>query len=243
MSWRNQARWAITAAGLLAISDGALPAQEAARPVVAVLDFTNSALVDHDSYEPFRVGVAGMLLAALRQNPQIELVERERIQDILDEITLGQSESADRATSVEAGRILGAHHVIFGGFVIDRQGNLRIDARAVNVETSRIEHVETVEDDADNLLRAVQRLGRELSESLDLPSPDSGVPEAGPAPAGQVLANLKYARALIEEDRNNAARAVELYQAFLAETPPDYALLLRREAQDRIRALTGSESP
>jgi hypothetical protein len=132
--------------------------------------------------------------------------------------------------------------MIFGVFVIDRKGNLRLDARAVSVETSRVEHVETVLDDADNLLRAVSKLGKQLSVGLKL---SGGSPAGGPAEdpkaarRGQVLANLKYARALQEEDRRNAAKAVELYRAFLAESPEEYAPAQRRAAQERIRVLAG----
>lgn len=230
-----------TAAVLGATHGGALAAQESDRPVVAVLDFTNSALVDHDVYEPFTVGIAGMLLAELEENPEIRLVERERIRQVLEEIELGESGRVDRESAVQAGRILGAHYVITGGFVIDRRETLRLDARAVSVETSLIEQVETVTDDADNLLRAVQRLGRQLSASLDLPVEDAPPSAPEPAPRGQVLANLKYARALIEEDRNNKARAVELYREFLAESPEGYGVVLRREAEERIRAILGSQ--
>jgi hypothetical protein len=211
------------------------------RPVVAILDFTNSAMVDYEMYQPFTVGIAGMLLAELRQNPDIELVERERLRQILDEIELGQSGRVDPETAARAGRILGVQHIIFGVFIIDRRENLRIDARAINVETSSVEHVETVEDDADNLLRAVQRLGRQLSEGLDLPARNLPARDLDQARRGQILANLKYARALLEEDRGNTETAVELYREFLADSPAEYATVMRKEAEDRIRELTSSQ--
>jgi TolB-like protein len=228
-------------AAIAMAAPGVLPAQETVerKPVVAVLDFTNSALMDHAQYEPFTVGLAGMLLSELRQNRSIELVERERLRAVLDEIDLARSGRVDAATAARVGKILGADYMIFGVFVIDRRGSLRIDARAVQVETTRLEHVESVTDDADNLLRAVQRLGTQLSTTLRLPGPRSPGPELEVARRGQVIANLKYARALLEEDRANADRAIQLYREFLAETPSGYAAALRREAEARIRVLTG----
>jgi TolB-like protein len=212
------------------------------RPVLAVLDFTNSSLQDHELYHPFSIGIAGMLLSELRRNPNIELVERERLRQVLDEIEFNATDRVDAATAVRAGRILGAHHMLFGVFVIDRRGNLRIDARAVSVETSRVEHVETVEDDADNLLRAVRQLGTRLTQSLSLPAPPSDRPSEDfeSAQRGQMLANLKYARAMLEEDRANVQRAVELYCEFLSDSPSGYALALRSEAEQRVNALTGT---
>jgi TolB-like protein len=233
---------AATCAIVATAAGDALPAQEAVgqrKPVVAVMDFTNSAMVDHAQYEPFTVGLAAMLLSELRQNRSIELVERERLRAVLNEIDLAQSGRVDAATAAQVGKILGADYMIFGVFIIDRRGSLRIDARAVQVETTRLDHVETVSDDADNLLRAVRRLGTQLSATLRLPGREVRGSELEVARKGQVIANLKYARALLEEDRANSARAIELYREFLSETPNGYATALRREAEERIRVLTG----
>ncbi|NUQ12713.1 MAG: hypothetical protein HUU26_10380 [Gemmatimonadaceae bacterium] len=213
--------------------DGATP-----RAVVAVMPFSNASLRDHATYEPFTVGVAAMLLSELRANPRIQIIERERLRQVLDELQLAQSGEVDPAGAARAGRILGARHMIFGAFIIDPRGRLRIDARAVNVQTSEIEHVETVNDDADNLLGAVQRLGQQLNRGLRLagPSDASRPPDAGRQ--GQLLADLKYARALQEEDRRNPARAVQLYREYLAESPAGYAMAQRQEAEARIRLLS-----
>jgi TolB-like protein len=238
MIWTG--RLAITCAALLAASSS--QAQSPARPVIAIMDFTNGSLVDHATYAPFSAGVVGMLMGELRNNSSIVLVERERLRQVLDEIKLGQTGEVDPATAAKAGKVLGARHMIFGSFIIDRKGNLRLDARSVNVETSEVEHVETVTDDADNLLRAVQKLGGQLNKGLKLPG-DASPPKSGEtARKGQVLADLKYARALQEEDRKNSAKAAQFYREFLAESPADYAPGLRKEAEARIKVLTAGGS-
>lgn len=212
--------------------------ETAPRPVVAVMQFSNASLKDHATYEPFTVGLPGILLTEMRANSRIQVVERERLRQVLEELNLTQSGAVDPATAARAGRILGAQHMIFGAFIIDRQGRLRIDARAVNVQTSEIEHVETVTDDEDNLLRAVQRLGQQLNQGLRLPAAESSPRRLEGARRGQVLADLKFARALQEEDRKNPARAAQFYREFLAESPPDYAPRQRQEAEARIKVLT-----
>jgi TolB-like protein len=222
----------------LAAPVAAQDAPATTRPVVAVMSFTNSAIKNHDLYEPFSVGVAGMLIAEMRANTSIELVERQRLREVLDELQLGQSGSVDPSTAARVGKVLGAQHMIFGVFMIDLRGKLRIDARSVNVETSLVEHVETVQDDEDNLYRAVERLGRQLNTGLKLPG---RVPEARESRAsrrGQVLADLKFARALQEEERKNPMRAAELYREYLVESPEDYAPMQRQEAETRIRVIT-----
>ena len=241
---RRFVHWATIVVGLTVLVQGQLSAQEAGersgRPVVAIMDFTNSSLVDHAAYEPLRVGISGMLLAELQQNQEIELIERERLHQVLDELELGGSGQVDPATAARAGNLLGAHHIIFGVFVIDLRDNLRIDARAVSVETSRVEHVETVTDDADNLLGAVQRLGQQLSSGLDLPSAEAAPPERDERSAGRldVRVNLKYARAMLAEDRGNSAEALRLYREFLTELPAGRAPALRAAVEERVRILT-----
>lgn len=237
--------WAIAALAGLALPGTPALSQpaNAAKPVVAIMNFTNGSLQDHATYEPFSVAVAAMLISELRGNQSIVLVDRERLRQVLDEHALAKSGQVDAATAAAAGKVLGAHHMIFGVFFIDRRGHLRIDARAVNVETGAVEHVESVSDDADNLLRAVEKLGQQLSMGLRLPgrtvTPAKG---SGPSEAkkGQVLANLKYARALQEEDRKNPAKALQLYREFLAESPKEYMPLQRQEAETRIKVLAGS---
>lgn len=156
---------------LLALLTASLSAQENnPGSVLAVLDFTNSSLVDHAAYDPFRVGIAGLLITDLARNPDLVVVERERLRQVLDELELSASGQVDAGTAARVGKVLGAHHMIVGVYVIDPRGNLRIDARAVNVETSQVEHVETVEGEADDLLEAVSLLGARLSAGLDLPT-------------------------------------------------------------------------
>lgn len=233
---------AATLAGACCVG-GACPtwAQEGVEyepPVVAIIDFTNSSLVEHALYEPFRVGIAGLLITELAQRPGLTVVERERLRAVLDELDLGDSDRLDPEQAAEAGRILGAHFIISGVFVIDRRNQLRIDARAVSVETSQVVHVETVTDGADDLLRAVGRLGSQLSEGLDLPPAQGRRDDVGhEAPRGQTQINLKYARAMLEEDRGDVVRALTLYEEFLAELPADYAPALRRSVEERIRSL------
>jgi curli biogenesis system outer membrane secretion channel CsgG len=67
------------------------------------------------------------------------------------------------------GKVLGAHHLLLGAFVVDGRDNLRIDVRSVNTETSQIEYVQTVTGKADQLFAVVDQLGAKLNAGLKLP--------------------------------------------------------------------------
>jgi curli biogenesis system outer membrane secretion channel CsgG len=224
------------------------------RPTVAVMYFDNGALVQHADYDPFSKGIADMLITSLAQNDRIRVVERDQLQQLLKEQNLATTTHVDPATAARIGKLLGARHMIFGGFVIDMHQNMRLDARAVNTETSQVEHVETVSDKADNLLPMVNQLADKLNSGLKLPAiTASRTPPAVPsatsettsakgakttaAPVHRWQALLEYSRALVEEDNGNTTQAVSLYQQFLDATPPDFATAQRSQAEDKIRKL------
>ena len=194
------------------------------RPTVAVMHFNNGAIGKwHEEYDALRVGIADLLLTELAANEGIRVVERDQIAQVLREQDLNASDRVEKETAVRIGRMLGAHHMIFGGFVIDARGTLRIDVRAVNTETSEIEYVETVQDKSDNFVLAVSRLAERINEGMKLPAVTRSVREARHEQARDVpfKAALLYSRAVADETNGQPERAVERYRALLAEFP-DY---------------------
>ena len=236
-------RLALALAFLSAAARSAVCGQTAP-PVVAILDFTNSALRDHDAYAAAETGVAGLLLAELHEIAGIQLVERERLDEVLAEIELGRSGPVAPGTAARVGELLGAQYVITGVFVVDRGGTLRVDARAIHVESGRVVHTETVIGRADDLVEAVDRLGGQLGAALSLPPGDPTRPtDEADFVRARRLADLRYARALREEDRQNTDAAVRLYRAFLDACPPGYAPDLQRRARSRLSVLSSTLFP
>jgi TolB-like protein len=139
------------------------------RPTVAVLYFTNGALVGGADYAPLSKGMAEILITELARNPGVRVVERDRLQQLMAEQNLGSGDRVDQGTALRLGKILGAHHLLMGGFVVDPRQNVRIDVRSVNTETSQVEYVETVTGKADRLLALVDELGTKLNTGLRLP--------------------------------------------------------------------------
>lgn len=219
-------------------------AQAPKAPTIAVLDFNNSALTaDAARYEPFRAGISDMLLTELSRNPGIVLVERAKVMKLIEEQDLAKSGRVDPATAARIGKMLGAQYLVTGGFVIDRKERLRLDARAVNVETSEVAYVETVSGVADDLLDLTVKLAGMMNKGMKLPALPGAAAAAKPADAGapakgRLQSLLLYSTALMEEGRN-PAKARDLYSQFLKSSPADFAVAQRSKAEARIRALGG----
>ncbi len=206
------------------------------RPTVAVLYFTNSALVDFDSYAPLSKGMAEMLINEISQNAGVRVVERDRLQPLLEEQNLQNSDRVDKATAVQLGRTLGARHMLMGSFVITKDQKLRIDVRAVNTETSAIEYTQTVNGRADQMLDLVMELGTKLNAGLKLPALKTASTTAPAAKnPNQFKALMAMSQALVAEDNNDKAAAAELYRTALT-LAPDY-----KPIQTKVAMLTDKE--
>jgi TolB-like protein len=221
--WSRFARLSLcsTIAAIAAIPAGAQGAPGAdTRPTVAVLYFTNSALVDNAAYAPLSKGMAEMLITELGQNSAVRVVERDRLQALLEEQNLQGSDRVDKETAVRLGKTLGARHMLMGTFVIDPKQNMRIDIRAVNTETSVIEYVETVSGRADRLLELVIQLGGKVNQGLKLPAlkTASATTPASKSP-NQFKALMAMSRALEAEDKKDIAAARTLYEEAVALNP------------------------
>jgi TolB-like protein len=75
-------------------------AQADARPIVAILSFDNNSIgAGRQDYDGIGKGIQETLIADMAANGKIRLVDRERIQRVLDEQHLTKSGAVDPATA------------------------------------------------------------------------------------------------------------------------------------------------
>jgi TolB-like protein len=80
--------------------------------------------------------LAGPVIEVL-QARGYQVVERQRLLVVLEELRLGSASLADESTRLRLGRLSGARWMIFGGYQTIG-GRTRIDLRLVEVETGRV---------------------------------------------------------------------------------------------------------
>jgi TolB-like protein len=227
-------RFAIATAAVLGMAAPLVSAKAQAdsRPTVAIVLFNNNVVTrDARDYDGLGKGIADILITEMAANPNIRPIEREKVQTLIDEQKLATGAQVDRETAVRVGKLLGAQHVVFGGFMTDPKGNFRIDARAVGVEQGVIEYSERVQDRSDNVMELIGTLAGRLNTGMRLPATSlrTGDPGAAAvavqagAPAASRRLPMKYAvmygKALDMSDRGDKTRAVALLGALLEEFP------------------------
>lgn len=178
-SLSNAARLAAAAAVL------ALPAVARAqadnRPVVAILPFDNNSIgKDARDYDGVGKGIQDLLITDMASNAKIRLVDRERIQKVLDEQGMAKAGQIDQATAVRLGKILGAQYFVYGGFLADAKGNMVVTAHATSGESSQISNPLKIQHKTDDALALINELSEKLSGQLNLaPMPGRRTGDAG----------------------------------------------------------------
>ena len=183
-------------------------------PTVAVLDFTGLWVGQGGNSLPLGKAVSSMLITELIDRPGIRVIERYRLQDLLTEQKLALSGRVDESTAVEIGKLLGARYVIHGQ-VTSILEQLRMDMRAVDVETSEVIEAQKMNDRTTELLSVVVRMADSFASSLNLESPSSRRNlEAIPT-----RATIEFSRGVDFEDRGDTDSALEHYRNALEIHP------------------------
>jgi TolB-like protein len=193
------------------------------RPGMAVMPFDNSGSYgqDKENFDALQKGIAGMLISELAANPAARVVERDKIEKLLEEQGLGASGRVDPQTAAKVGKLVGARYVIAGTF-IDFYGDFRLDARIINVETSEIVKVESDRMQRDHLFDIIRNVAARLMKDANLPPLPKQASAQRMSRQIPTEALTFYAKALLYQDRGEKDKAVEMYERALAVFP-DYA--------------------
>ena len=110
----------------------AVPAQG---PVVAVWDLEDVGPLTKASPVLGEL-LASEILETIRQKGTYTVVERERLQLVLEELKLGTTSLVDDSTRLRLGKLVGATLMVFGGYQAIGD-TVRLDVRLVEVESGR----------------------------------------------------------------------------------------------------------
>lgn len=167
---------------------------------IAVLYFENNSIVDKDKLDPLKKGLADMMITEMTKIKGIKVVERQRIQSIIEELNLNETDMVDNSTTQKMGKLLGAKVMLFGGFSNLFKDKLRIDIRIVRTETGETIKAEEETGELNEFLTMLQSLVKKIASDLEvkLSSEDEDRLEA--SKDGNFDGYVTYAKALNYED-------------------------------------------
>ena len=137
----------------------------------------------------------------------------------------------DQETAAREGTLLGARYMVFGSLIVDPKGAVTLNARAVDVETSRIAYVESVTGKSDAMMDVIRQLTDKMNKGMklpDLPRRTAMVPTSGgsqqvasaPLPAKVPFAAVMlYSKGLKASNEGRRDEAITLFKKCAVDFP------------------------
>ncbi|MBX2819767.1 MAG: CsgG/HfaB family protein, partial [Rhodothermaceae bacterium] len=209
---------------------------ETSPQVVAVFPFSYQGT--DDRYIPLARGLAEMVSVDLANIEEIRVVERIRLQVLLDELELSQSDYVDPSTAPRVGQLLGAGRLVSGSYNVIGKENLRMDGAFLELETSSVEAVNSQSDALRNLFLMQKAFVFSLVDQMGLiltPEEREGIEFI---PTQNIQAFLAYSRGLREEDAGAYGMAAGFYRR-ASRLDPDFTIA--KEAAERAETMDAAD--
>jgi TolB-like protein len=123
-------------------------------PVVAVLMFENGAFgPGAKDYDGIGKGIMDIVITDMASSSKVRVVDRERIQKILEEQNLTKAGAIDANTAVRVGKLMGACYSVYGTFIRnDKTGDNTLTIHTTSNETGQIQNAQKVEKRGDDIM-------------------------------------------------------------------------------------------
>ncbi len=208
----------------------ALPAHAVTKRVVAVMYFDNNTA--KEEYDPLRKGLADMIISDLAGAPNLTLVEREKLQKLVDEVDLQKTKFFDPSTALKMGKGMGATHAIAGSIAaVDPM--MRLDIRLLEVATGKVVLTEQVKGNKDKFFELEEELVKKFLKGLQ--EADAGSTTSG---AQNVASLVAYGKALDLSDQGDVKGASSALSKVVS-TEPSFNLAKDRY-QQMLKRLYGA---
>lgn len=186
---------------------------------IAVLYFDNSS--DDKSLDKLKKGLAAMIISDLSKVKMLNVIERDRIQEIIEEQNMNNTKSFDAATASKLGKLLGVEHILTGAY-FELMGSLRMDARIIDVETGKILKSEGIDGPASDFFALEKKLVWKLLSGLNI---DLAVEEKQEVENNfskekiSYEVSLKYSEGLELMDAGKTTEAIQKFEEVIKAQP------------------------
>lgn len=191
---------------------------------------------------PLERGFTDLLTTDLARSKQLTVVERARLQALLDEMALQKSGATDASSNVRAGRLVRAGRVVQGSLLQLDGSQLRVDAAVVNVPTTQIQGTAQGADRLDQLFDLEKRIALDLFRELGVTLTVAERNAIEQRPTRSLAAFVAYSRGLMAEDEGRYDDAHRFYNDAVRLDPGFNAAQQKSEAVRVVSAGSGVTS-
>lgn len=134
---------------------------------IAVFAFENNSIDSKEKLDPLKKAIPDMMVTRLTKVKSVKVVERQRIQALIEELHLNETDMVNQTAALKIGRLLGARILVFGGYTSVSSGEFRIDVRLIETETGETIVAEEETGNVDELLPMVKTLVQKITTALE----------------------------------------------------------------------------
>lgn len=199
--------------------------------VVAVLYFDNH--TNLREYDVLRKGLADMVVTDLAGGPNVKVVERARLDELIAEMKLQRSPFFDPRTARKVGRGLGATHVVTGA-ITSVAPKIRLDVRLIELRSGEVQLAKKVVGKPERFFQLEAELIRSLAASL------GAKVEVATGPR-DLKSAMAYSEAVESADRGDYRKAAAKMGEIL-QMDPEFLLAREQYARyaKRLRSAKGA---
>jgi TolB-like protein len=202
---------------------------------IAVMYFDNSSISeDQDRLDPLSKGLMSMMIQDITKAGKLRVVERDRINFLVDELKLQQSDLTDKATAVKMGKLVGAQTLLMGGFMKLDNKNFKIFGRLVSVETGEILKAEEVSGKPDDIFELQKDLVYKILDDMKVDVDKDTKKKIDEGRDTKYEALYHYSLGLALEDKKDYNGAYAEFQKAVS-LAPGYAEAVKKK--DRLEPL------
>jgi len=198
---------------------------------IAVVDFDNTSIEDHEKLEPLEKGLAAFLLTDLNKIIKLKIVEREKINYVIEELKRGGTVYFDKKMVAKIGNLVGAHTMVFGSFMKLDARHMRVDARVVKTETGELLVAESEEGRPKDIFKLEKNLVIKIANALELALNKEEEEEIELGGTESLDAATLFAKGLEYQDQFDYKNAYKCYEKAV-KMDPDYT-----EAKEKMEIL------
>ncbi len=160
--------------------------------------------------QPLSRGFAQLVVTDLAKSRQIRVLERERMQAMMDEMRLSDSGRADPQTALRSGRMLRASRVVQGTHA-EQGSDLLVSAAVVDVASAGVAASTNNHDALNRLFDLEKQVVLSIFTNLGIQLSDQERAAIAQRPTQNLQAFLAYSRGLEAEDRGDYAGARDAF--------------------------------
>ena len=184
---------------------------------IAVLYFENKG--NMRNLDPLQKGIAEMMITDFSKVQSVRVVERLRLQKLMEELNFSATDLVDERTAPRLGKLLGAFRLVKGTFFDLTSEKMRIDVFVARTRTGELDGVTDISGNMNEFFRLEKELVFKILDELKISISEKEREAILEIPTENFFAFLQYSQGIDYEDQGMFAQAIESYSGAVRSDP------------------------